>query len=93
MKLLVIYRPNSETARPVETFIRDFQRLHAGVGSRMEILNVDTRDGAAMMSLYDLMQHPAILALSDDGQVAGSWVGDTLPLMDEVAAYFYAARG
>jgi hypothetical protein len=92
MKLLVIYRPNSETARGVETFVRDFQHFHEGIGKRLEVLNVDSRDGAAMMSLYDIMQHPALLVLSDDGQVVHYWAGETLPLMDEVASYFYTAQ-
>jgi hypothetical protein len=92
MRLLVIYRPNSENARSVETFIHDFQRLHEGLGRRMEILNVDTRDGAATMSLYDIFQHPAILVLNDDSQMVQQWVGETLPLMDEVASYFYTSQ-
>jgi len=76
----------------VESFIHDFQRLHEGIGRRMEVLNVDTRDGSAMMSLYDIMQHPALLVLADDGQVVHFWNGEPLPLMDEVAAYFYTAQ-
>lgn len=89
MKLLVIYRPDSEYARGVETFIHDFRRLHEGVGRRLEVLTADSRDGTAMMSLYDIFEHPAILVLRDDGQVAQQWLGTTLPLMDEVASHFY----
>lgn len=91
MKLVVIYRPNSETARGVETFIGDFERQHEGLGRRLEILNVDSRDGSAMMSLYDIMQHPALMVLSDDGRLIHHWVGN-LPLLDEVASYFYTAQ-
>lgn len=54
------------------------------------MLNVDSRDGSATASLYDVMQQPAILALRDDGSVLNIWQGDMLPLMDEVAAYAYA---
>jgi|GEM_PF-168562 len=91
MKLLVIYRPNSEFARPVEDFIHDFQRHHEGVGRRMEVLSTESREGAAMMSLYDIMQHPAIMVLTDDGRMVQFWSGPTLPLLDEVAGYFYTS--
>ena len=85
MKVLVLYRPNSEHGRTVEEFIHDFQRRHAE--ERMEILNVDSRDGSAMASLYDIMQYPAVLVVQDDGYIQRSWEGDSLPLMDEVASY------
>jgi hypothetical protein len=85
MKVLVLYRPNSEHARTVEEYIHDFQRRHAE--ERLEILNVDSRDGSAMASLYDVVQYPSILVVQDDGYVQRSWEGDQLPLMDEVASY------
>jgi hypothetical protein len=91
MKLVVVYRPNSETARGVETFIGDFQRQHEGIGRRMEVVNVDSRDGMAMLSLYDIMQHPVLMVLSDDGRLIQQWAG-SIPLMDEVAGYFYTSQ-
>jgi len=92
MKLVVIYRPDSEFSRAVETFIGDFRRLHAGPGKRIEVLNADTRDGMATMSLYDIMQQPALMVMTDDGQMSKYWVGEQLPLMDEVASYFYTSQ-
>lgn len=88
MKLLVLYRPDSEYAADVETFVRDFQRLH-DIGDRLEILSVNTRDGASMSNLYDVMSFPSFLALADNGSVLNSWQG-SIPLMDEVAGYIYA---
>lgn len=85
MKVLVLYRPNSEHGRTVEEFIHDFQHQHTE--ERLEILNVDSRDGSAMASLYDVVQYPAVLVVQDDGYIQRSWEGDSLPLMDEVAAY------
>ena len=85
MKVVVLYRPNSEHGRLVEEFIHDFQSRHAS--ERLEILNIDSRDGSATASLYDVVRYPAILVLKDDGYVQRSWEGDSLPLMDEVAAY------
>jgi len=92
MKLLVIYRSDEEYSRSVEAFIHDFERNHEGLGRRMEILDATSRDGSAMMSIYDIFEHPAILVLQDNGQVIHQWVGKNLPLMDEVAAYFYTSQ-
>ena len=88
MKVLALYRPNSEHGRLVEEFIRDYQRAgHSGV---IEALSVDTREGSAMASLYDVMQYPTILVTRQDGSIIRSWQGDSLPLQNEVAAYAYA---
>ena len=84
MKLLILYRPNSEHARAVETFIHDFESRHVPP-AKVEVLSLDTRDGAATASLYDVVQYPAMLATTTDGSVTRMWEGQTLPLMSEVA--------
>lgn len=85
MKVLVLYRPNSEHGRLVEEFIHDFQARHRD--EHLEVLDIDSRDGSATASLYDVMQYPAILVLQGDGYLHKSWEGSRLPLMDEVASY------
>ena len=85
MKVLIIYRPDSEHARKVDEFVHEFKRLHPG--PKVDLLSLNTRDGAAMASIYDIVQYPAILALAIDGQVLNAWQGEQLPLMNEVAAY------
>ncbi len=85
MKVLVLYRPNSDHGRTVEEFIHDFQSRHNV--QRLEALSVDTRDGSATATLYDVMQYPAILVLQNDGYVTKMWEGSPLPLMDEIASY------
>lgn len=69
--------------------MRDFQRLHDYGSNKVELVSVNTRDGAATASLYDILSYPAILALADDGSVLNLWSGPRLPLMDEVAGYMY----
>lgn len=88
VKLVILYRPNSEHATAVESFVRDFQHQHDA--GKVELLSVNTRDGAATASLYDVMAYPTIMALADNGSVLNMWQGETLPLMDEVASYMYA---
>jgi hypothetical protein len=84
MKVVVIYRPQSEHGREVETFIHDFQQTHQ---AGLEVLSVDTREGVSTASLYDVTEYPAILAVREDGTLLKSWQGSQLPMMDEVAYY------
>jgi hypothetical protein len=90
VKLIILYRPDSEYSTDVETFVRDFQGRYE-VGRKLELVSLNTRDGAATASLYDVMTYPAILALNADGSVLNMWQGMPLPLMDEVAGYAYNA--
>lgn len=85
MKVVVLYRPNSEHARTVEDYIRDFQACHSE--PKLEILSLDTREGSATATLYDIMQYPAFLVVQNDGYVQKMWQGADLPLMDEIISY------
>jgi hypothetical protein len=84
MKIYVLYRPRSEHARKVEEFAHDFERQG---GRSVETVSLDTRDGAATASLYDITKYPAILVLREDGQLVRMWAGEQMPLMSEVASF------
>ena len=84
MKVVVLYRPDSEHSRIVEEFIREYQSREGN--ERFEIINVDSRDGMATASLYDVVQYPAIVVMQDDGYMHKLWQGE-IPLITEVAAY------
>lgn len=84
MKTVVLYRPNSEFARPVEEYARDFERRS---GKVLKLVSLDAIEGADMANLYGITQYPAILVIRDDGQLSAQWQGEQLPLMDEVAGY------
>jgi hypothetical protein len=88
MKVLILYRPESEHAPTVESFVRDIQHQH-DIEGKMELMSVNTRDGAATASLYDIWAFPTIMALTDDGRVLNTWQGEPLPLMNEVLGYVY----
>lgn len=85
----MFYRPNSEHARIVEEFIRDLQRQHSLDANKLSVLDVDSRDGSATASLYDVVMYPTFLAIADDGSLMKGWQGD-LPLMDEIASYIFS---
>lgn len=84
MRVCVIYHPQSDHSRRIEEFVRDLEHFHS---VRTEVLSLETREGAAMASLYDVMQYPAIVVVRDNGEIAQFWQGDQLPLMNEVASY------
>lgn len=82
--MVVLYKPNSEGARVVEEFAREFNRRYED--RKLDLVSVDTRDGSATATLYDVMKCPAVLALADDGQVLHEWQ-ESLPLLNEVSYY------
>ena len=88
MKVLILYRSDSEESRVVESFIHDFRTRHEE--GHLEVLDIDTREGSATATLYDVMRYPSILALRDDGSVLRSWEGVPLPMMDELAYYTFS---
>ena len=85
MKVVILYRPNSEHGRRIEEFIHDYKSRHADIP--LEVVNIDTREGAALATLYDVVQYPAILVLHTDGCAQKVSQGYSSPLMDEVVAY------
>jgi hypothetical protein len=91
MRLVAIYRKNSDHARPVYDFIEMLRRRYPD--KRIEELEVDSRDGAAEATLYGVTQYPAMIATSLDGSVLGMWEGLPLPLIDEVAGLLLEQQG
>jgi hypothetical protein len=84
MKVVILYRPDSEFARSVEEYAHDIERQQA---IKPELISVETREGANLASLYDIVQYPTILALRNTGELLQFWSGEQLPLMNEVSAY------
>ena len=86
MRVVILYRPNSETARRTEDYMTDFNRFHPN--ENLESINIDSREGSNLAQIYGVMAHPAVLALKDDGQMQQMWQGvDKLPLMNDLAYY------
>jgi thioredoxin-like negative regulator of GroEL len=86
MKVVMLYRPNSESARKVEEFAHDLEHQHQ---AKIELVSLDTRAGASAASLYGVMQNPAILVLGNDGRLIREWQGSNLPLKNEVSYYMH----
>ncbi len=85
MRVIILYHPKSEHARRVEEFAHDF--LHRHDERTLTLESLETTEGSEKARLYGAVQYPAVLALSDDGQLLKMWEGDQLPLINEVAYY------
>lgn len=84
MKAFIVYKSDSEHARAVADYLRDFERH---TGRKLEEVNPDTRDGSSLCRVYDIVEYPTIVATDDDGALQMMWRGTPLPLMDEVSYY------
>ncbi len=84
MRVVVLYRTNSEHERSVIEFESEYNRR---TNRTLSLLDLNTRDGSAMAVLYDIMLFPCVLALANDGQVLQMWQGEHLPLINEVSYY------
>lgn len=84
MRVVVLYRSNSEHERAVLEFEHEYTRR---TNRTLQLSDINTRDGASMATLYDIMQYPCVLALANDGQMIQMWQGEHLPLINEVTYY------
>lgn len=84
MKVVIVYRSESEHGRPVEEYLRDFLRR---TGSEIETLDPDSKDGASACRTYDIVEYPTVIALSDDGRMQNMWRGLPLPTISELSYY------
>ncbi|MBI3984204.1 hypothetical protein HY346_02800 [Candidatus Microgenomates bacterium] len=79
----VLYRPNSEHERDTLEFVR---RLKGEQQVDCKLVDVDSREAASLIELYDVTRYPGIVVTKGDGTPLQTWQGD-LPLVSEVA-YF-----
>lgn len=84
MKASILYHPHAEFARMAEEYVRDFARFHK---EDIELISLDTREGADMARLHDIVRYPALLVRDERGSLIKEWQGEKFPLMDEVASY------
>lgn len=84
MRVLVVYRDNTDYARSVTDFLRDFNRQ---TGREVETLDPDTAAGSEFCRVYDIVEYPTMIALTDDGQMLNTWRGLPLPTISEVSYY------
>lgn len=84
MRTAVVYKIESDHAREVLDYLRDFVRQ---TGRRLEEIDPESREGADFCRVYDIVEYPSVVALSDDGQLQHMWRGRPLPTISEVSFY------
>lgn len=85
MKLLVLYRPNSEHSLAIEKYCEDLKKEIYGIN--LQLIDVDSAEGSERMNTYGIMSFPAFVATRDDGQVQNIWQSEHMPSKDELEAY------
>ncbi len=84
MRVLIIYKQESDYARRVTDFLRDLKRQ---TGHELEEISPDTREGAEICRLYDIVEYPTIVAIDKDGALQSLWRGLPLPTLSEIGYY------
>lgn len=84
MRVVVVYKIESDHAREVMSFLRDFSQR---TGKALEEVDPESRDGESFCRAYDIVEYPTMIALRDDGRVQNVWRGRPLPQIDEVSYY------
>lgn len=84
MRVVVVYKQQRDYTRQVEDFLVDFKRQ---TGHDLETLDPESLEGISVTSTYDILEFPALLAISDNGQLQNSWKGLPLPTLSEVSYY------
>ena len=84
MRVVVIYKDQTDYTRAVTDFLRDFQHQ---TGHELETLDPDTVDGSQFCETYDIVEYPTIIAISDNSALQNSWSGLPLPTISEVSYY------
>lgn len=84
MRVVIVYKTESDHYREVAGYLADFERQ---TGHTLEECDPETREGADFCRVYDIVEYPSIIALSNDGQLQQVWRGRPLPLIGEVGYY------
>lgn len=85
MRVVILYRPETEGAGKAMDYARDFSMRYRD--KKLDLVNVETAEGDNIARLYGITNYPAVLALGADGQLLQLWQDQQLPLMNELDAY------
>lgn len=84
MRVVVLYREQTDYARTVLDFLHDFERQ---TGHVLETIDPDSAEGMLFCDTYGVVDYPTIIATSDDGVMQNTWNGLPLPTISEVSYY------
>jgi hypothetical protein len=84
MRLVVLYRDQTDYSRTVIDFLHDFKQQ---TGHDLDTLDPDSAEGMLFCDTYGIVDYPTIIATSDDGVMQNTWNGLPLPTISEVSYY------
>lgn len=84
MKVVVVYKDNTDYARQVSDYLRDFK---VQTGHDLEIIDPESPAGIHFCQVYDIVEYPTIVATTDEGVLQNMWRGLPLPTISEVSYY------
>ena len=84
MKVVVVYKQESDYARSIIDWLREFRRQ---TGKSVEEIDPDTRSGEIFCRDYEVVEYPTLVAFDDEGRVHAMWRGTMLPTISEVSYY------
>jgi hypothetical protein len=84
MKTVVVYKEETDYARTIVDYLRDFKRQ---TGHDLETIDPETPEGADFCRAYDIVEYPSVVAISDSGNLQNLWRGLPLPTISEVSYY------
>ncbi|MEI6228629.1 MAG: hypothetical protein WCP11_01235 [Candidatus Saccharibacteria bacterium] len=84
MRVVVVFKENTDYARTVTDFLRDFERQ---TGHILDTIDPDTAEGTDFCRVYDIVEYPTIVSVSDDSTMQNMWRGLPLPTISEVSYY------
>lgn len=84
MRVVIIWRDNTDYARLVIDWMREFERR---TGTQIESLSPDEPAGESLCRAYDIVEYPTMIALDNDGSVLNTWRGTEFPRISDVSYY------
>ena len=84
MKAVIVYKNESDHARSVLDYLRDFEQQ---TGKNLEVMDPESRINEGFLRAYDIVEYPTIISISDEGAVLHLWRGRPLPTINEVSYY------
>lgn len=84
MRVAVVYKNETDYARSVDDFLRDFK---AQTGHDLETIDPDSTDGIDFCNAYGIVEYPTLIAIADDGSMQNMWSGMPLPTVMEISFY------
>lgn len=84
MRVVAIYKTESDYARTVIDFLRDVKRQ---TGYDLEEVDPDSVEGTLLCRAFDVVEYPTVMAINGEGSMETMWRGLPLPTISEVGYY------